>query len=183
MLTSRWIYRFRTYWACAPLLFALFFDYSEFETEGLTWSLAIGIFIVGMGIRIWAQEHLQHRLRVHKHLTETGPYRFVRNPLYIGNILICLSATIASELLWLTPVTLFWCLGTYSLVIRYEESYLLQKYGDAFHRYLSTVPRWVPRLMLPDNLELRNRHWWKAIRVELPNLFVLLPYVMKEYLS
>jgi protein-S-isoprenylcysteine O-methyltransferase Ste14 len=183
MLTFRWIYRFRTYWACAPLLVALFTDYNEFEVHSLTWGLALGIFVPGMGIRVWAQQHLHHRLRVHKQLTETGPYQFVRNPLYIGNILICLSATIASELLWMIPITLFWCIGTYSLVIRYEESYLLQKYGDEFRRYLLTVPRWVPRLMLPGNLELKNRHWRRAVLVEFPNIFLLLPYAIKELLS
>jgi protein-S-isoprenylcysteine O-methyltransferase Ste14 len=181
MTAFPWVYRFRSYWACAPLLFALFLEYGEVEEDWPIWIAAIGLFLLGMGLRVWAQQHLHHRLRVHKQLSMTGPYRFVRNPLYIGNILICLSATVASELLWLLPITLFWCIGTYSLVIRYEERRLPERYGDAYRRYTSTVPRWIPRLVPGQTLELRNRHFRQSLIVELPSVLLLLPYAIKEF--
>jgi protein-S-isoprenylcysteine O-methyltransferase Ste14 len=179
MLVPRWVYRFRTYLACPPLLFALFWHSYEIESDFI-WPLGIGIFLAGLFLRIWAQQHLKHRLRVHKQLTTTGPYKFIRNPLYFGNIMICVSATIVSELLWLIPVTLFWCIVTYSIVIRYEEARQLNKYGDAYRRYLSEVPRWIPKRIRFSNVGMINEYFFQAILVELPCLLILLPYIVKE---
>jgi protein-S-isoprenylcysteine O-methyltransferase Ste14 len=183
MLVPRWIYRVRTYLACPPLIFALVWNKYEIEADAFIWPIGIAIFLVGVALRIWAQQHLHHRLRVHKQLTATGPYKFTRNPLYFGNIMICLSATIVSELLWLIPVTLFWCIGTYSLVIRYEERRLLDKYGDEYNRYLLEVPRWFPKRASLENLELTNKHLYHAILVELPCLLTLLSFVIKEIVN
>jgi protein-S-isoprenylcysteine O-methyltransferase Ste14 len=183
MLFPRWIYRFRTYLACLPLIFALVWSDYEIEAEGFIWPIGIGIFLAGVVLRIWAQQHLCHRLRVHKQLITTGPYKFIRNPLYVGNIMICVSATIVSELLWLIPVTLFWCIVTYSTVIRYEEARLLNKYGDAYRRYLLEVPRWFPKMARLKNLELINEHLYQAVLIELPCLLILLPFVIKEIVN
>jgi protein-S-isoprenylcysteine O-methyltransferase Ste14 len=179
----RWIYRFRTYLASPPLFFALIWNHNEVEAGWLIWPLGIGLFLVGMALRTWAQQHLHHRLRVHKQLTNTGPYQFVRNPLYIGNIIICVAVTIVSELLWFIPVTLFWCIGIYSLVIRYEEGRLLNKYGDAYRRYLSEVPRWVPKTMRFRNMGFVSEFLGKSVLIELPCLLILLPYIIKKIVS
>ncbi len=183
MVFPRWIYRFRTYLACVPLIFALAWNDYEIEAEGLIWPIGIGIFLVGVALRIWAQQHLHHRLKVHKQLTTTGPYQFVRNPLYIGNMMICLSATLVSELVWLVPLTLFWCAMTYSIVIRYEEARLLNKYGDAYRRYLLEVPRWFPKMARLESLELVNKYLYRAVLVELPCLLIMFPYVIKEIIN
>jgi hypothetical protein len=97
--------------------------------------------------------------------------------------MICISATIVSELLWFIPVTLFWCIGTYSIVIRYEEARLLNKYGDAYRRYLLEVPRWFPQMARLKNLELINEHLYQAVLVELPCLLIMLPFVIKEIVN
>ena len=183
MLSPRWIYRFRTYLVCPPLIFALAWNDYEIESDGFIWPIGIGIFLVGVALRIWAQQHLHHRLRVHKELTTTGPYKFIRNPLYIGNIMIGISVTIISELLWLIPVTLFWCIGTYSIVIRYEEARLLNRYGDAYRRYLLEVPRWFPKMARLKNLELINKYLYQTVLVELPCLLIIFPYVIKEIVN
>lgn len=146
MLALQWVYRLRGYWVIPLMVFILFCSWWETEVEYLIWPLGIFLVLVGMILRIWAQQHLHYRLKVRKSLTMTGPYSFVRNPIYIGNLLICLGLTIISELLWLFPLTLFYCLGIYSLVVRYEESHLLYKYGESYRRYMVEVPRWVPRL-------------------------------------
>jgi len=107
--------------------------------------LGLFIFISGLFLRIWAQQHLHYRLKIHKRLTVTGPYSLVRNPMYIGNILICSGLTIISELLWILPITLFYNFGLYSLVIRYEEVHLIEKYGESYRKYKEKVPRWLPK--------------------------------------
>jgi hypothetical protein len=94
--------------------------------------------------------------------------------------MICVSATIVSELLWLIPITLFWCIVTYSIVIRYEEARLLNKFGDAYRRYLLEVPRWFPQMARLKSLELINKYLYQTVLVELPCMLILLPYVIKE---
>jgi len=179
----RWVYQFRTYFASIPLVFALVFSYYEFEVDMIIWPLGLAIVLMGLALRIWAQQHLHYRMRIHKKLTTTGPYRFMRNPLYLANCLICMGATVVSEQLWMVPLTLFWCLGLYGLVVRYEEVHLLFKYGEAYGRYLREVPRWVPRAVSLRNLEVRNHYFTKAVWAEVPGLLILIPFVIKEMLS
>ncbi len=184
MSVPYWVFRIRNFLACPPLIFAFLCHFFEVEAEEIVWPLGVSILLLGVALRIWAQQHVHHRLIGHKQLTITGPYQFVRNPLYIGNIILCVGAVVASELLWLIPVTIFWCLGSYSIVIRYEEEHLLKKYGDAYRRYLLEVPRWFPKISSVGNrnLGLVNQYLYRTILVELCSLFLLLPYIVKEIL-
>ncbi len=184
MSVPYWVFRIRNFLACPPLIFALVSQLYEIEAEEIIWPLGVSIVILGVGLRIWAQQHVHHRLIGHKQLTTTGPYGFVRNPLYVGNIILCIGAVVTSELLWLVPITIFWCLGVYSIVIRYEEEHLLKKYGDAYRRYLSEVPRWFPKILSVRNrnLGLVNQYLYRTILVELSSLLLLLPFIVKEVL-
>ncbi len=96
MSVPRLVYRVRNFIACTPLIFAFISHSYEIEADGVIWTLGVGIVSVGIALRILAQQHLRYRLKVHKQLTTTGPYEFVRNPLHIGNIIMCVGATIAS---------------------------------------------------------------------------------------
>ena len=113
----------------------------------------------------------------------TGPYSFVRNPIYIGNVLICLGATVMSELLWLTPITLIYCWGIYSLAVRYEETYLLGKYGESYRRYMEEAPRWYPKALRFKNIGLMNEYLRQSVVVEIHCFLLLLPYILKEIIN
>ncbi|GMV99904.1 MAG: hypothetical protein AMXMBFR84_10430 [Candidatus Hydrogenedentota bacterium] len=166
------------------LLMALCFSY-EFEQDYIVWPLGFAVFLCGLALRIWAQTHLHYRLRVRKELTETGPYAYVRNPIYIGNTLILMSLCIMSELLWFMPVLLAWIALVYSLVVRYEEQHLTEKYGDPYRQFLARVPRWIPRLPLrPFVKTLSARQYLKAsIVAELHCFLWILPFALKEIVS
>jgi protein-S-isoprenylcysteine O-methyltransferase Ste14 len=185
MSVPYWVYRTRNFLACPPLLFAFLCHFYEIEAEEIIWPLGACVVVLGVALRIWAQQHVHHRLIGHKQLTTSGPYQFVRNPLYIGNIILCVGAVITSELLWLIPVTIFWCLGIYSIVVRYEEEHLLKKYGDAYCRYLKEVSRWLPgrSSLRSRKMGLFNQYLYQTILVELSSLCLLLPYLVKEIQS
>jgi len=136
-----------------------------------------------MFLRIWAQQHLHYRLKLRKSLTTTGPYAFIRNPIYVGNMLMCLGAIITSEVLWLVPIILFCCFSIYSLVVHYEEEHLLEKYGGPYQRYLSEVPRWFPRVIRCRNLGLINRYFLISVVAEIHCPLLLVPYALKELVS
>ena len=182
MTDLRMIYRLRGVLVSPPLLFSLVWFRSELEADALI-LFGICIFFIGLAIRIWAQQHLHYRLKIKKQLTATGPYQFVRNPIYIGNTLICVSLTVVSELLWLVPITFLWCATVYSLVVRYEEARLLKKYGQLYQKYISEVPRWFPQNLHFRNLGIKNDFLFASIVAEIHCLVFLLPYILKEVVS
>jgi protein-S-isoprenylcysteine O-methyltransferase Ste14 len=98
--------------------------------------------------RLGDRHHHQGRLeRAHRMPTttivQTGPYRFTRNPIYLGMFLGLVGLAIGFDSLWL--------LGTlvpFALVIRYgvvarEEAYLERKFGDVYCHYRARVRRWL----------------------------------------
>jgi protein-S-isoprenylcysteine O-methyltransferase Ste14 len=76
-------------------------------------------------------------------IVESGPYRFTRNPIYLGMFLGLTGLAVAFDTLWLLMM-----LVPFALVIRYgvvarEEAYLERKFGDVYRGYRSRVPRWL----------------------------------------
>jgi protein-S-isoprenylcysteine O-methyltransferase Ste14 len=76
-------------------------------------------------------------------IVEAGPYRFTRNPIYLGVFLGLIGLAIAFDNLWLLMV-----LVPFALVIRYgvvarEEAYLERKFGNIYRGYRSRVQRWL----------------------------------------
>jgi protein-S-isoprenylcysteine O-methyltransferase Ste14 len=182
MAVAKWPFRLRGLLVAPPMFFAFICYYGE--TEGhFVWPLGIGLLLIGVMIRIWAQQHLHFRLIAPRTLTATGPFSLVRNPIYIGNILMCLGGIVVSELLWFVPFTLLYLFGLYSLVVRYEEDHLLMQYGEPYRRYMATVPRWFPRAFHFKNLGLRNEYLRQSIVVEMHSLSLLLPYILKEIIE
>ena len=180
MSLTRMVYRLRGYLISLPLIFALFSFSFETENDWVSWPVGVSIFLLGLSFRIWAQQHLHYRLKVRKYLTNSGPYSFVRNPIYLGNILICLGLVVTSELLWLVPITLVYSFGIYSFVVSYEERHLLEKYGESYRRYMSEVPRWFPVTVRFKNLRFKNEYLRASIIAEIHFVLTLLPYLAKE---
>jgi len=76
-------------------------------------------------------------------IVESGPYRFTRNPIYLGMFLGLVGLAIAFDNLWLLLM-----LVPFALVIRYgvvarEEAYLERKFGDLYRDYRLRVRRWL----------------------------------------
>jgi len=139
-------YRLRGWLMVPPLLFCLSCCWRELEHDWLVWPVGLVLFASGLLLRIWAQMHIHYRLRLEMRLTTTGPYRFVRNPIYVANTMLVASIAILSELIWLLPAILLYCAAVYTLVVRYEEACLLSKHGESYAQYRQLVPRWFPTL-------------------------------------
>jgi protein-S-isoprenylcysteine O-methyltransferase Ste14 len=76
-------------------------------------------------------------------IVASGPYRFTRNPIYLGMFLGLIGLAVAFDNLWLLMM-----LVPFALVIRYgvvarEEAYLERKFGDVYRGYRSRVRRWL----------------------------------------
>src|SRR5688572_20045867 len=180
MTFQRFVYEYRGWMVAPPLLFALFWTRDMVGPTWKVWPLGLLIFAAGLVGRIWAQQHLHFRLRdVDNAFTHTGPYRWVRNPIYISNTLLFVGLTVLSQVLWLVPVTIVWCVIVYTIVVREEEERLLELYGEPYAAYLRETSRWLPRpstrepgrfsgLILP------------SLKAEAHNLLLLIPFIIKK---
>src|SRR5262245_2217899 len=110
-----------------------------------TWLVACGLVVLGWSLRIWAQIHLGYRLPVRMSLTTCGPYRFLRNPIYVANTCVIAGAVTAFGYWRALPMTVLWCAGLYSAVTRHEGARLRAGDGRAYRTYCHRVARWLPR--------------------------------------
>jgi protein-S-isoprenylcysteine O-methyltransferase Ste14 len=81
-----------------------------------------------------------------KILVARGPYRVIRNPMYVG--VLCV---VAGEAMWFCSRTLAWyaasaALAFHLFVVVMEEPMLRAKFGASYGEYCRSVPRWIPRL-------------------------------------
>jgi protein-S-isoprenylcysteine O-methyltransferase Ste14 len=76
-------------------------------------------------------------------IVDTGPYRFTRNPIYLGMMLGLVGLAIAFDSLWLLVMLVpFFLVIRYGVVAR-EEAYLERKFGEVYGRYRARVRRWL----------------------------------------
>ncbi|NOJ42930.1 methyltransferase family protein [Bradyrhizobium australiense] len=76
-------------------------------------------------------------------IVETGPYRFTRNPIYLGMVLGLIGLAIVFNSLWLLITLVPFALVIHYGVITREEAYLERKFGDVYRRYRARVRRWL----------------------------------------
>jgi protein-S-isoprenylcysteine O-methyltransferase Ste14 len=80
------------------------------------------------------------------HLVVKGPYRYVRNPIYLAVVSVILGeGMILGNVNLLAYGVLAW-LGTHLFVVAYEEPTLRKTFGAEYDAFCANVPRWVPRL-------------------------------------
>jgi protein-S-isoprenylcysteine O-methyltransferase Ste14 len=104
--------------------------------------LALALFAWAVVTITWAGSNVP-TYRPTTTIVESGPYRFTRNPIYLGMALALIGLAIAFDILWLLLM-----LVPFALVIRYgvvarEEVYLERRFGDSYRGYRSRVRRWL----------------------------------------
>ncbi len=147
-----WLFRYRTS-IPLPIAAALLFIPAHGPASPLTTSLfRAGVLVVAAGeaIRLWAVHHIGAISRTRSDrlgpLIDTGPFGLVRNPLYVGNILLWLGFALSAKLPWLAPVIGALLAFEYHAIVRWEESLLASRMGDPYRDYMTRVPRWLPGL-------------------------------------
>jgi protein-S-isoprenylcysteine O-methyltransferase Ste14 len=75
-----------------------------------------------------------------------GPYRYVRNPMYLGAIGVLLGSALMVGSVAIVLLAIGFWVFTESLVLLYEEPALEERFGPAYLEYKSRVYRWVPRI-------------------------------------
>lgn len=149
----RWLFRYRSY-TPIPLL-ALMLVFADPTPASFLWGLPLAL--IGEGARLWGVSLAGSATRVTGdvgaiELVTSGPFARVRNPLYLGNILLYLGMGIASNALfpWLQGGSLLWFVFQYSAIVSLEEDFLKERFGDDYARYCAAVPRFIPSLRRYD---------------------------------
>jgi protein-S-isoprenylcysteine O-methyltransferase Ste14 len=106
----------------------------------LGWGTAI--VLLGLFLRAVASGHVKKN----EELTQTGPYAHVRNPLYVGSIIIAVGFAIAARDVWIARVMVLMFILIYVPVIRAEEIFLRRQFAE-YDDYARRVPRLVPHTL------------------------------------
>lgn len=89
-----------------------------------------------------------------------GPFSIVRNPLYVFSFLATLGIALQSGMWTLVLVLVGTYLVYYPFVVKKEEAFLANKFGEDYQRYLQEVPRWVPNFKLwnePEQVDAKPK--------------------------
>jgi protein-S-isoprenylcysteine O-methyltransferase Ste14 len=81
-----------------------------------------------------------------KELVAVGFYRYVRNPMYFGVLLILIGHFLWFGFWWILAYSVIAFVVVHLFVTLYEEPTLKRKFGAAYENYLQKVPRWIPKI-------------------------------------
>ena len=139
-----------TTWLAIPTLLARWAAVRlDIASLVVTW-LAIAFCVAGAVLRVWGTAWLSagvvHSAAMHgEHVMASGPYRYVRNPLYLGSYLLALSIAIlmppSGAAVFLVLLAVF-----YFRLILGEEAFLARQAGETYLEYKKQVPRLMPSL-------------------------------------
>ncbi len=139
-------------------VFALYIPLALLRTgprieTGVLSLLAIPLWVLGSLIVLWCFWDFTFRGRgtpnptdPPKELVVTGPYRYVRNPIYVGVALIFMGHFLWFGYWALLMYTALALIGAHIFVVLYEEPTLKRRFGASYENYLRSVPRWIPKL-------------------------------------
>lgn len=104
----------------------------------------IGLFVGGAALRGFVRAGTNPEpWKASTSLVERGVYRFTRNPMYLGMLLVSFAIAVIAGAFWsLVSVALGWVALNFFVVAR-EERYLLRRFGADYDIYRSRVRRWL----------------------------------------
>ena len=118
----------------------------------LAWGLAIAA--LGEALRIWAAGHLEKSREV----TRSGPYRWLRHPLYVGSSLMAAGLAVAAGSVVVAIIVAVYMTATISAAILTENAFLRQTFGADYAAWQAgTVPTAMRRFSLER--AIRNREY------------------------
>jgi protein-S-isoprenylcysteine O-methyltransferase Ste14 len=136
----------------------------------LAFALGAFLMVCAAFFRTWGTAYLQANVmrdsRVHtEKLLADGPYRRVRNPLYLANILMAVAVGLMASRTGFLILSLGMTMFVIRLILR-EEAELLRAQGESYRLYCSAVPRLIPALAPRIPSAGHPTHWGQGFRAE-----------------
>ena len=160
-LTTRlggWLFRHRTALPVPVALAILTLRIGEAPPSAALAAAGVGLTLAGEALRLWGVHHIGVISRTRSDrlgpLVAAGPFAYVRNPLYVGNLALWVGFALTARLLWVAPIVLVLLGAAYHAIVRWEEELLEARLGDHYRGYAARVPRWLPS---KDRRERKDR--------------------------
>jgi len=118
-------------------------------------AIGLPIAFVGCFVRAYASGFIVKN----QQLATDGPYRFVRHPLYSGNILLVVGFAIAGSRWWALPVAILFFWFYYPAAIEYEDRKLRGIFGAAWEQWSARTPALMPRFGSVPPSATGDRRW------------------------
>jgi protein-S-isoprenylcysteine O-methyltransferase Ste14 len=156
------------------LIVAVFAWFSQPTAASMMWGLPLSL--AGLALRAWAAGCLAKNQR----LATGGPYRYTRNPLYLGTLLVAMGLSVAARSWWLAAWFAAVFLLVYLPVIQNEEEHLREIFPE-YAGYSERVPALWPRFGASEKnsnrfeagLYLRNQEYQAGLGFAAGMLFLL----------
>jgi len=116
--------------------------------------------VLGLAIRIWACGNLSKE----KELTTSGPYRFTRNPLYFGSMILGISTVVACQSWGVLAIFLANFLIIYPVVVRAEKDRMSKLFPEKYQEYSKRVPLFFPTLRPKLPRDPDHRFSWERYK-------------------
>ena len=120
-------------------------------------NFAISLILLGLAIRMYASGFVLKN----KELSTTGPYAFVRHPLYTGNIMILIGLCLINGFFWSFVTAFIFLWFYYPTAIEYEDRKLKSLFPDTWEEWASITPALMPKMDLNGKIfsRLDLRSW------------------------
>ena len=120
-------------------------------------NFAISIILLGLATRMYASGFVLKN----KELSTTGPYAFVRHPLYTGNIMILIGLCLINGFFWSFVTAFIFLWFYYPTAIEYEDRKLKSLFPDTWEEWASMTPALMPKMDLNGKIfsRLDLRSW------------------------
>ncbi len=166
-MIGRILFRLRSLTVIPFILILIYFAQPTF-TSALIGAVPV---ILGECLRLWAVGYAggatrSRTLGAASNLVTTGPYAHVRNPLYLGNLLLSLGVCIIANVYWMIIVLLVGYFAQYLPIIASEEAYLRESCGTTYQTYYAAVPRFIPQLRSYANPSTHSFSLSRALKAE-----------------
>jgi protein-S-isoprenylcysteine O-methyltransferase Ste14 len=144
------IFKYRSYTPIPFLILMMIFENASATTLITGFAIALS----GEFMRLWGVSWAGSETRTTggvggSFLVISGPFGHVRNPLYVGNILLYLGLGVMSWALfpYLQIVAILFFIVQYHFIVKEEEEYLIKTFNDDYNKYVENVPRFGWRLI------------------------------------
>ena len=120
-------------------------------------NFAISLILLGLATRMYASGFVLKN----KELSTTGPYAFVRHPLYTGNIMILIGLCLINGFFWSFVTAFIFLWFYYPTAIEYEDRKLKSLFPDTWEEWASMTPALMPKMDLNGKIfsKLDLRSW------------------------
>ncbi len=171
MSLGQFFFKYRSYTPIPFLILMILYS----NPNIYSFLLGIVFIVLGEFIRIWANSWAGSETRTTGGVGGTfliinGPYAYVRNPLYIGNVIIYFGLGIMSNAVfpYLQIIALFYFFYQYYVIVKEEENFLKQKFGESYEHYCKNVNRFLPKFKKYQNsrIEQPEFSWKKGLQSE-----------------